>query len=201
MNASDRFLKMFRERLRVDHPLPLPSGLRAFRDYPDLVHSRSMTAPCLVEVDVALCAPPGAFMTGFYGYGMNSYAFYRVESTTRVSAFLRLPYGGAYMDDEKERANIVASLNAYRELVEAPDVKAVIVALSMGANGAGTCDQDGQWAFAETIGDSSECLMAVQHATRQRYETEDQLSRACPDVIRAGIVWHSDTAKLWAVKE
>lgn len=51
-------------------------------------------------------APEGYFLMGFWGHGVNSYAFYylRVDSKTKI--FFRLPYGGVYMDNPKEANRI-----------------------------------------------------------------------------------------------
>lgn len=50
--------------------------------------------------------PEGYYMIGFWGYGVNSYAFYYscVDSWSRV--YFRLPYGGVYGDTEKEARQI-----------------------------------------------------------------------------------------------
>ncbi len=47
-------------------------------------------------------APQGYFQVGFWGHGVNSYAFYyaRVDNWSKI--FFRLPYGGVYMDNEIE---------------------------------------------------------------------------------------------------
>ena len=44
--------------------------------------------------------PQGYFLTGFWGHGVNSYAFYysRVDEWSKV--LFRLPYGGIYTDNE-----------------------------------------------------------------------------------------------------
>lgn len=51
-------------------------------------------------------APNGYFLVGFWGHGFNSHAFYylRVDSESKI--FFRLPYGGVYMENEKEAENI-----------------------------------------------------------------------------------------------
>ncbi|MDH7514174.1 MAG: hypothetical protein QHH14_14615 [Clostridiales bacterium] len=61
--------------------------------------------PLLVQADISefiKSGPKGYFLMGFWGHGVNSYAFYysRVDSWSRV--FFRLPYGGAYGDSERE---------------------------------------------------------------------------------------------------
>jgi hypothetical protein len=59
--------------------------------------------PYLVEGDkrefISSC-PIGYFLIGFWGHGINSYAFYysRVDDWSKI--FFRLPYGGVYMDQE-----------------------------------------------------------------------------------------------------
>jgi hypothetical protein len=46
-------------------------------------------------------APEGYFLIGFWGHGVNSYAFYysRVDEWSKI--FFRLPYGGVYMDNDE----------------------------------------------------------------------------------------------------
>lgn len=54
------------------------------------------------EIDIFLNeVPKDYFQIGFWGHGVNSYAFYygRVDEWSKI--FLRLPYGGWYMDDER----------------------------------------------------------------------------------------------------
>lgn len=60
-------------------------------------------------------AVDGHYLIGFWGYGVNSYAFYyqRVDSRRRV--FFRLPYGGVYMDNDEMAHDIRAFLQAYVE--------------------------------------------------------------------------------------
>jgi hypothetical protein len=60
-------------------------------------------------------APEGYFLIGFYGHGINSYAFYysRVDAWSKV--LFRLPYGGAYMDNDKMAASVVQFLTRYFE--------------------------------------------------------------------------------------
>jgi hypothetical protein len=45
-------------------------------------------------------APEGYLLAGFWGYGLNSHCFHyaRADSWSRV--WFRLPFGGAYMDNE-----------------------------------------------------------------------------------------------------
>ena len=48
-------------------------------------------------------APEGYFLMGFWGHGTNSYAFYYCKVDSKSKIFFRLPYGGGYMDNDKER--------------------------------------------------------------------------------------------------
>lgn len=50
----------------------------------------------LPSVDAFAGAPLGTWMTGFWGYGLNSYAFYFARKDERREVYLRLAYGGAY---------------------------------------------------------------------------------------------------------
>jgi hypothetical protein len=45
--------------------------------------------------------PEKYFLIGFWGHGINSYAFYYVKNDPNWKIFFRLPYGGVYMDNEK----------------------------------------------------------------------------------------------------
>ena len=57
--------------------------------------------------------PEGYFLIGFWGHGVNSYAFYysRVDSWSKV--FFRLPYGDVYMDNKKMARYIREFLTHY----------------------------------------------------------------------------------------
>lgn len=78
---------------------------------------------CLTQADLEWFerdAPQGYAMVGFWGYGVNSYAFYyaRVDAWSRV--YFRLPYGGMYMDNEQASEQIrlfVQSLFAFERRV------------------------------------------------------------------------------------
>lgn len=43
--------------------------------------------------------PQGYFLTGFWGHGVNTYAFYYSRSDSWGRVFFRLPYGGVYSDN------------------------------------------------------------------------------------------------------
>jgi hypothetical protein len=57
--------------------------------------------------------PQGYFLSGFWGHGANSYAFYYqvVDAWQRI--FFRLPYGGVYMNEKKCARDIRNFLKQY----------------------------------------------------------------------------------------
>jgi len=72
--------------------------------------------PFLVQGDIKSfidSSPEGYFLIGFWGHGVNSYAFYysRVDHWSRI--FFRLPYGGVYMENEKMARQIREFLTRY----------------------------------------------------------------------------------------
>jgi len=60
-------------------------------------------------------APEGYLLAGFWGYGLNSHCFHyaRADSWSRV--WFRLPFGGAYMDNEDLAVAIPDFLEAFDE--------------------------------------------------------------------------------------
>ncbi len=58
-------------------------------------------------------APEGYFLVGFWGHGVNSYAFYYSAADSWRRILFRLPYGGAYMDNGEMARCIRAFLPAY----------------------------------------------------------------------------------------
>jgi hypothetical protein len=46
--------------------------------------------------------PEGYFLIGFWGYGVNSYAFYYSVVDSFKKVWFRLPYGGAYSNNDEE---------------------------------------------------------------------------------------------------
>ncbi|MBC8460036.1 MAG: hypothetical protein H8D67_18770 [Deltaproteobacteria bacterium] len=95
--------------------------------------------PFLVQGDIGQfieSCPEGYFLIGFWGHGVNSYAFYysRVDSWSKV--FFRLPYGGVYMDNEKMARCIREFLTHYfefeQEIME--KVRTLLAIESMGVS-------------------------------------------------------------------
>jgi len=59
--------------------------------------------------------PPGFLLTGFWGHGINSHAYYylRVDAWSRI--YFRLPHGGVYMDNRRQRVSVREFLFAWFE--------------------------------------------------------------------------------------
>ena len=56
---------------------------------------------------------PGFFMVGFWGHGVNSYAFYysRIDQLSKI--YFRLAYGGVYTNNEKAAKEIAKFLPTF----------------------------------------------------------------------------------------
>jgi len=57
-------------------------------------------------------------MTGFWGHGLNSHAYYWITSLGARHRYLRLPYGGVYSDDQEDRANVLKVLQLLADIDE-----------------------------------------------------------------------------------
>lgn len=77
--------------------------------------------------------PAGYYLIGFWGHGVNSYAFYysRVDSWRKI--LFRLPFGGVYMDKKLMAKQIQIFLKNYIEFEKniSPTVKNLIAVDSM----------------------------------------------------------------------
>ncbi|MBI4524538.1 MAG: hypothetical protein HY695_12090 [Deltaproteobacteria bacterium] len=72
--------------------------------------------PMLVQGDIMTfdeTSPAGYFLVGFWGHGVNSYAFYYSFDDGRNKICLRLPYGGVYMDNKIASQRIAGFLSAF----------------------------------------------------------------------------------------
>jgi len=56
---------------------------------------------------------PGFFMVGFWGHGVNSYAFYYSRIDQQSKIYFRLPYGGVYMNNEEAARQIAKFLSTF----------------------------------------------------------------------------------------
>lgn len=63
-------------------------------------------------------APEGYKVTGWWGHGVNSYAFYYLRISEHEKIFFRLPYGGIYMDNDKAAEKISDFLEGYAKFRE-----------------------------------------------------------------------------------
>lgn len=59
----------------------------------------------------------GLYRIGFWGYGTNSYGFYIHQRVPGCSLFLRLPWGGGYMDNARQTDEINRYLTALEKFV------------------------------------------------------------------------------------
>ena len=55
----------------------------------------------------------GYFLMGFWGHGINSYAFYYLRIDDWSHIFFRLAYGGVYMDDAERARKVREFLSNY----------------------------------------------------------------------------------------
>ena len=55
----------------------------------------------------------GYFLIGYWGHGINSYAFYYLRIDDWSHIFFRLAYGGVYMDDAKAARKVREFLSNY----------------------------------------------------------------------------------------
>jgi hypothetical protein len=129
--------------------LPVPAGL--VRIFPDGMLFGSAIAqqePLLTQSDVHKFiehAREGYFLIGFWGHGVNSYAFYYVRDDPRSRVYLRLPFGGVYMDSEENAARIARFLPALLEFerTQLEDGSTLLAVDSMGAGDYRVTTRDG----------------------------------------------------------
>jgi hypothetical protein len=91
-------------------------------------------------------APDGYLMIGFWGYGVNSYAFYYVAADAWRKVYLRLPYGGAYMDNEEMARLIRQFLPSYLALEKRlfGKAKSLVMVETMGGGSCSVVFEDGR---------------------------------------------------------
>jgi len=78
--------------------------------------ARERSRPWLMQAEIdgfLQEAQPGYFLTGFWGHGTNSYAFYYLRVTSSSRVYLRLPFGGIYMNTKRDAAQIGKFLRAF----------------------------------------------------------------------------------------
>lgn len=170
-----RLPEAFRSELGVDLPLPLPADCIALTGDGLLVGSQAAAGtPFLTQSDIAsfLKAPPGYFLAGFWGHGINSYAFYWCVTDHRQRVFLRLPHGGVYMDPEKSRGTLLSILRSYAtfwSLPAAGEVTRLIAVYSMGSSDACAQFSDGTYASLQRqkLTDPFTAILRAPRLTRE----------------------------------
>jgi len=79
--------------------------------------------------------PEGTAFLGFWGHGVNSYAFYLFLRTPSRFLHLRLPYGGVYRDNEEAAATIGTYLTALGVFLESASQDSTLVVAREGMSG------------------------------------------------------------------
>ena len=110
--------KPFPIGLLAEHPVSslVPLDGQPFDKSLLIGSTQASRKPSLIQGDISeylKTGPKGYFLVGYWGHGVNSYAFYfaRIDSWSRV--FFRLPYGGAYGDCEREGLLIGQFIESY----------------------------------------------------------------------------------------
>lgn len=107
------FRGWFEQTFGAPFPLDLWTPLRS----PGEAHWVSADLPEGAEArplrEEFLDQPDRYLSTGFWGHGVNSYAFYFIEKRGAHRCFLRLRYGGAYGDPAEDAVRVLAFLRAY----------------------------------------------------------------------------------------
>lgn len=93
--------------------------------------------PYLIQGQIAKflkTSPPGYYLIGFWGHGVNSYAFYYCRVDEKSKVFFRLPYGGVYMDNDQRAKQIREFIVAFLAFEQSamPTVTELIAVESMG---------------------------------------------------------------------
>ena len=141
-SAVIKFVDVFQLDMGAPPPFPIPAdyhvlstslheGKRA-----ELMIGSAIGSTTVVQADIgdALKQPPGWFMAGFWGHGVNSYSVYYGRATERSRVFLRLPYGAGVYENDKEgaRALALATMKKYIALAETLPCKHVTLVDSEG---------------------------------------------------------------------
>ncbi|MCC7404568.1 MAG: hypothetical protein IT288_09250 [Bdellovibrionales bacterium] len=118
--TKDKGLKVsFKKLTNFDFPLNLEDD--EFR----VVNRRPIAFGDAAEGDSKFRATPRLFylegprqyrLFTFWGYGSNSYAFYHARVAEAGEMYLRIPYGGAYMDPQVFGPLLVRKLEFYDNL-------------------------------------------------------------------------------------
>jgi hypothetical protein len=115
----DEFKQRFQKYLNMPVPESFLQGRELFPVFQDglllgsqLAIEKQYLAQGHIYKFLQLC-PENYYLIGFWGHGVNSYAFYysRVDDWSKI--LFRLPYGGLYMDNLKMAEQIREFLIAF----------------------------------------------------------------------------------------
>ena len=111
-------------------------------------------------------APQGYAALGFWGHGVNSYAFYytRVDAWSRV--FVRLPFGGVYMDNQEASARIgryLPALFEFERRIQATTTSWRVIE-SMGAGRYLRQSGSRSWALREALSPHPDPLLLLEES-------------------------------------
>jgi hypothetical protein len=136
----ETFAELFERIMKAPVPFSIPASYEVLSSRQisgkeaELMIGSGTGTTLLVQADANIVrdAPVGWFQAGFWGHGVNSYAFYYGRVTERARIYLRLRYGeGAYVKDpEAHRAHALETLQKCITLESLP-CKHVTVIQSM----------------------------------------------------------------------
>lgn len=122
----------------VFHPDPKTEPLCTVKNFGRLCVSEAAAAAPNLPVfgDNLERAPCGSWLSGFWGYGTNSYAWHFVRKDEKRFVFLRLGYGGYYTDPKSCVSGTlrdVARYEAFEKWAAAQCVSRWAVIMDMGS--------------------------------------------------------------------
>jgi len=99
---------------------------------------QAMSRQYLIQEDIEPFiqeAPEGYLLVGFWGYGMNSEAFYYSRIDRRARVLFRLPFGNVYHGGRDEAADVRAFLENWSAIEDAVagDLRRLLAVDSMGS--------------------------------------------------------------------
>jgi hypothetical protein len=140
-NTVETFAQLFERIMKAPPPFPVPpdyevlSSRQLSGKTSELMIGSGSGTTLLVQADIGAVmeAPVGWFQAGFWGHGVNSYAFYYGRVTEHSRIYLRVSYGeGAYVaDPEAHRTRALAKLRKYIPLGDSLPCKHVTLVQSM----------------------------------------------------------------------
>ena len=140
MTTFEELRKSFEKDFSIPFPPELlpPGGIESLKEAGQaLVCSAQVDQRYLIQGDINGFvdeAPKGAYLTGYWGHGANSYAHYIVLTDGWRRLFFRQFWGGAYGDPKSDAAGIRDFLGRYTrfENLVRGKVSVLVVVNSMG---------------------------------------------------------------------